>query len=160
MSNNFPMVYISSPLSGLSPLDLAKVTIINDLVEKICLESYYYPYLPHKHTKPLNEKELTPREVDNIDRTAVTASRALIAYVGIPSLGVGIEVEMAYHAHKPVILLSEEEDQVSRLMRGNPAVEEHITFHDSAKDLQKKLPIILTRIRRQALGLPSMLRFV
>jgi C4-type Zn-finger protein len=134
--------------------------MINEIVQVICQECGYYPYLPHKNTSPLDEKDLTPREIDNIDRTAVTVSRVVIACVSIPSLGVGVEIEMANHANKPVILISDEEHQVSRLVRGNPAVIDHIAFHDSEKTLRQKLPLALSRVRKQALGLPSMLRFV
>src|SRR5207244_9247645 len=55
---------------------------------------------------------------------------ALIAYAGIPSFGVGIEVELAREHSVPVIVVAERERPISRLLLGNPAVVEVVKFAD------------------------------
>ncbi len=91
-------------------------------------------YVPHWNTDPVKHKDVTPKQVDLIDRTAVTSAMLVIAVVDNPSLGVGIEVEMAYHANKPVVLLCKQDlveaRKISRLVRGNPAVIREIIYSD------------------------------
>lgn len=103
---------------------------IGRLVESLGLT----PYLPHQQTDPVRHKHVTPKQVDMIDRMAVTSAMLVIAVVDNPSLGVGIEVEMAYHANKPVVLLCHrerlEQRRISRLVRGNPAIVREIVYTD------------------------------
>lgn len=74
-----------------------------------------------------------------IDRVAVTSSLLVVAVADNPSLGVGIEVEMAYHAHKPAVLLCRKERiaerRISRLIRGNPGVVREIIYETTADAL-------------------------
>jgi len=68
--------------------------------------------------------------VYEIDRAHVTSAAVLIAYAGIPSFGVGIEVELAREHSVPVIVVAERERPISRLLLGNPAVVEVVKFAD------------------------------
>lgn len=135
------LLYVSGALSDV-PKGIRRSYIdfyesIGKVVESVGL----YPYIPHRNTDPVRHKDVSPREVDIIDRTAVTSAVLIIAVADNPSLGVGIEVEMAYHAHKPVILLCKEERiierRISRLMRGNPAIVREIIFNDFDEALKE-----------------------
>ena len=79
-------------------------------------------------------------------RVAATGgARVVIAYAGIPSFGVGIEVELAREHGVPVILVAERERPVSRLLLGNPAVVEVVRFAD-LDGLRRALVAALVRI--------------
>src|SRR5205814_9051917 len=73
---------------------------------------------------------IEPRTVYEIDRAHVTAARVVIAYAGVPSFGVGIEVELAREHGVPVVVVAERDRPVSRLLLGNPAVVEVVRFAD------------------------------
>src|SRR5207245_11201256 len=60
----------------------------------------------------------------------VTGAAVVIAYAGIPSFGVGIEVDLAREHAVPVIVVAERDRPVSRLLLGNPAVVEVVKFAD------------------------------
>jgi hypothetical protein len=68
--------------------------------------------------------------VYEIDRAHVTSAAVLIAYAGIPSFGVGIEVELAREHAVPVIIVAERDRPISRLLLGNPAVVDVVKFGD------------------------------
>ena len=104
-------------------------------VGEVGKEFGYYPYIPHLYGDPKNNiNNLRPSIVDKIDRKAVTSSSLLVAYIDLPSTGVGIEIEMAHHANVPVVLMynttAEENKKVSDLASGNPAVIMEIGFKD------------------------------
>ena len=89
---------------------------------------------------------LTPQEVDHLDRTAVLNSALVIAYIGRPALGPGIEIEIARAAKIPVVVIYEadrlSQKKVSRLARGNPAVVKEISFankNDAERQLREFL---------------------
>lgn len=133
--------YISGALTNMS--DEARATL-RDFYEKlagICREFGLGAYVPHLVSDPKLAAHLTPQEVDDLDREAVMGSCLLVAYVGVASLGVGIEIEMAYHAHKPVVLLCEKETvdarKLSRLVRGNRMVMEEVLFRDLTEAEEK-----------------------
>ncbi len=128
---------------------------------QVCRESGLEPYIPHHHGDPKRMTHLTPKDVDRIDRLAVTQAYLVVAYVGVPSIGVGIEVELAHHADKPVVLLYEktklDERRITRLVRGNPAIAREIAFTDFAdalNGLREFLGEFQATISAEALPLP------
>ena len=85
-------------------------------------------YVPHLVSDPLKNPTMTPREVYELDRNQVANSNLIIVYAGVPSFGVGMEVEIASEYKVPVILLMEKSAQVSRMVRGNPTVIAELRF--------------------------------
>ncbi len=155
--------YITGALTNLPNEDRPKFRQFYEslagLFEKYGLKSY----VPHLYGDPVLFAKLTPREIDQIDRTAVILSGLVVAYVGEPSAGAGIEIELAYHANKPVILLFEKEKLekrlISRLVRGNPAVVAEIVFvdfDDSLKQLDAWIPTYFDQIHK--LPIPDVLK--
>jgi hypothetical protein len=110
-------------------------------------------YLPHRVSDPVAAAHLDPRTVYDIDRAHVTASRVVVAYAGIPSFGVGIEVELAREHGIPVVLVCERERTVSRLLLGNPAVVEIVRFTD-LDGLRRGLASALERTSSADTGVP------
>ena len=152
MISNF--VYISGALSdvpdSVRPQYLKFYEDIGQVVESLGLSAY----IPHQNTDPVRHKDVTPKEVDLIDRTAVTSSMLVVAVADNPSLGVGIEVEMAYHANKVVVLLCQEQRiaqrRISRLVRGNPSVIKEIIYVDFDEALTKLEKFLRAYLNEQA----------
>lgn len=135
------LIYISGALSDLPDQlrtqYLGFYEALGRMVESVGL----VPYIPHQNTDPVRHRDVTPKGVDVIDRTAVTSSSLIIAVADNPSLGVGIEVEMAYHASKPVVLFCRRDRldarRISRLIRGNPAVVRELVYEREEDALEQ-----------------------
>ena len=131
------IIYISGALSDVPENDRNTYLTFYERLGAVVESAGLIGYVPHKNTDPVRHKDVTPREVDLIDRSAVMLSILVVAVADNPSLGVGIEVEMAYHAAKPVVLLCQQDRvaarRISRLVRGNPAVIHEIVY-DAQED--------------------------
>lgn len=151
------LVYISGALSdvpeGIRQEYLDFYEAIGRMVESVGL----VPYVPHQNTDPVRHKDVTPPQVDLIDRTAVTSAILVVAVADNPSLGVGIEVEMAYHASKPVVLLCRKERvdarRISRLIRGNPGVVHEIVYESCDDALTRLEAFIRSFLKERAVSI-------
>jgi hypothetical protein len=120
--------YVSGALTALE--EGARMRLFYELLAEVVESVGLRAYLPHRVTGPVAAAHLEPRAVYDIDRAHVTSARVVVAYAGIPSFGVGIEVELAREHAVPVVLVVERERTVSRLLLGNPAVVEVVRFAD------------------------------
>jgi len=119
-------VYLSGALTGLDRPDETRA--FYEALAAVCVEAGIKVYIPHLATDPLKYPELSARQVYKLDRSQVRASDLVIAYAGFPSLGVGMELEIANQAGIPVLLLAESDAPLSRMARGCPAVIGEIRF--------------------------------
>jgi 2'-deoxynucleoside 5'-phosphate N-hydrolase len=124
----FHSAYVSGVLTGASDLDGLKA--FYEAIAQVCAQAGIDAYVPHRVTDPVRNADLTPRQVYELDRIKVAAADLIIAYVGFPSLGVGMEIEIARQHNRPVLLLVEKDTRISRMARGNPAVIAEIRFTD------------------------------
>src|SRR6266508_2580791 len=136
--------YVSGALTALE--DGARMRLFYELLAEVVETVGLRAYLPHRVSDPVAAAHLDPRTVYDIDRAHVTGSRVVVAYAGIPSFGVGIEVELAREHGIPVILVVERDRTVSRLLLGNPAVVEVVRFAD-LDGLRRSLVASLERVR-------------
>ncbi|MGH2451969.1 MAG: hypothetical protein ACRDGE_12025, partial [Candidatus Limnocylindria bacterium] len=120
--------YISGALTGLE--DGARARLFYELLAEIVSSTGLRPYLPHRATDPVGMPDLDPRTVYELDRAHVLRSRIVVAYGGVPSFGVGIEVELAREHGIPVIVVAERDRPVSRVLLGSPAVAAVVRFGD------------------------------
>jgi len=141
--------YISGALTALE--DGPRTKIFYELLAEIALAAHLRPYLPHRVTDPVTAAHLDPRAVYEIDRAHVTAAAVVVAYAGLPSFGVGIEVELAREHGIPVIIVAESERAVSRLLLGNPAVVEVVRFAD-LDGLRRSLAAAFERVAASPRG--------
>jgi hypothetical protein len=135
--------YISGALTALE--DAPRTKLFYEVIAEIAEGAGLRAYLPHRVTDPVAAANIEPRTVYEIDRAHVTAARVVIAYAGIPSFGVGIEVELAREQRVPVIVVAERDRPVSRLLLGNPAVIEMVRFAD-LDGLRRALVAALARV--------------
>jgi nucleoside 2-deoxyribosyltransferase len=132
-------VYISGALTNVENLPAAKAfyEAIGSLCESMGLEGY----VPHLATDPVRHPNITPQQVFEMDKHHVLTSDLVVAYVGIASLGVGMELAYAEAHDIPIILLYEQGGKVSRFARGLPIVVTEIRFEgyedalDSLRDV-------------------------
>jgi len=120
--------YISGALTALD--DAPRTKLFYEVLAEIAGTTGLRAYLPHRVSDPVAAAHLDPRAVYEIDRAHVTNAAVVIAYAGIPSFGVGIEVELAREHSVPVIIVAERDRPISRLLLGNPAVVEVVKFAD------------------------------
>jgi hypothetical protein len=120
--------YISGALTALD--DAPRTKLFYEVLAEIAEAAGLRAYLPHRITDPVDAAHLEPRAVYEIDRAHVTGAAVVIAYAGIPSFGVGIEVEVAREHGVPVIVVADRDRPISRLLLGNPAVVEVVKFAD------------------------------
>ena len=120
--------YISGALTALE--DAPRTKLFYEVLAEIAEAAGLRAYLPHRVSDPVVAAHLDPRAVYEIDRAHVTGAAVVIAYAGIPSFGVGIEVELAREHAVPVIIVAERDRPISRLLLGNPAVVEVVKFAD------------------------------
>src|SRR5882672_3408472 len=141
--------YISGALTALD--DAARTKLFYEVLAEIAEAAGLRAYLPHRVSDPVVAAHLDPRAVYEIDRAHVTGAAVVVAYAGIPSFGVGIEVELAREHAVPVVLVVERERTVSRLLLGNPAVVDVVRFAD-LDGLRRGLTAALERIADAAPG--------
>ncbi|MDP9275873.1 MAG: hypothetical protein M3O99_09820 [Chloroflexota bacterium] len=120
--------YISGALTALD--DAPRTKLFYEILAEIAEAAGLRAYLPHRVSDPIGASDLDARAVYEIDRAHVTVAAVVIAYAGIPSFGVGIEVELAREHAVPVIIVAERDRAISRLLLGNPAVVEVVKFAD------------------------------
>ncbi len=150
--------YIGGALTGIPEAELQKLREFYDRIGEICQRILGLPsYVPHRYGDPLIMSKLSPEEIDQMDRTAVTRCKVMVSYVGLPSLGVGIEIEIANHAYKPTILIFKRGTKISRLALGNPGVKYCIEFSDE-EDLEAQLLVAMSQIRHEYEELPAPLQ--
>jgi len=127
-------LYVSGPLTHVKNPDIKPFyERIGELAESLG----FLVHVPHKATDPEKNKDVEPQEVYRLDSSKVKAADLMVCYVGEPSLGVGLEIEMACRYKTLVILLSEEGTRISRLAKGAPCVIDDITFVDQEDALSK-----------------------
>ncbi len=102
------------------------------------------PYVPHQTTEPNmgpdgeNHKPRTPEEIWRINHDVIKDSQLMVAFVDEPSLGVGMELQIAEQYEIPVIVLAHIDARVSRMALGFPQLQHTIRYHE--------LPDLLTQL--------------
>jgi hypothetical protein len=141
--------YVSGALTALE--EGARMRLFYELLAEVVESAGLRAYLPQRVSDPVGAAHLEPRAVYDIDRAHVTSARVVVAYAGVPSFSVGIEVELAREHSVPVILVVERERTVSRLLLGSPAVVEVVRFAD-LDGLRRGLAAALERVAATAKG--------
>lgn len=139
-------VYISGALTNVPHVNSLK--LLYESIGKVCVEYNLDPYIPHMHTDPLQHPNLTPAEVFANDKEKVSLSSLVIAYVGYPSIGVGMEIGYAEVCGIPVILLYEKDAIVSRFPRGIPNLLAEISFVNHEDALSQIRKVVMRWVER------------
>lgn len=128
-------VYMSGALTGINEPD--KIRKFYEDIGLLCRRLNMTPYIPHMVSDPVTHQNLDPRRVFEIDKTQVKQADLVIAYLGIPSFGVGMELAYAEGQAIPIILLYEENKSISRFARGIPTIIAEISFNHERDAFEK-----------------------
>ncbi|MFH7027259.1 MAG: XRE family transcriptional regulator [Heteroscytonema crispum UTEX LB 1556] len=121
----------------------AKSKALYKKIGLLCEEIGLKAYVPHLHTDPVNNPDISPREVFEKDKYQVSMSDLVIAYLGSLSFGVGMELAYAETNKIPIILLYETGKRISRFPRGIPTVIAEIQFHNDEDALNQLKKILI-----------------
>lgn len=94
---------------------------------------YFWAFL--NGTDPIANPDVPAPKVYEVDKRELEQSDAMVAYVGEPSTGTGIEIEIAKNRSIPVYILYKKGQRVSRMLRGCPAVKDEIVFENETDAL-------------------------
>ncbi len=120
-------IFIAGPLTDLA--DPQGTREFYKKLAEVVREMGHEPFLAYLNgTDPLLNPEVKPEVVYQIDTKELEKSDLMVAYIGQPSPGTGIEVEYAKELGIPVVILYENGKKVSRMLRGSPIIKKEIVF--------------------------------
>lgn len=150
--------YVCGPLTELSPEVAQNAKIFYERIADVCQGIMgVRAFVPHEHYDPIKHAHFTPEQVDRAERDQIFQRTSLLIVVPIaPSWGGGIEVEMANWRNISAIILVEKGKKISRLLKGNPAVEEIIEYEDEDEGILvlEKAIIDLFQSKKQLAEVP------
>lgn len=138
-------IFFGGPLTDLKQPEQTKefYSKLADIAVKNGFE-YYWAF--QRGTDPEENPEVSPDRVFQIDTYELEKSELMIAYVGEPSIGTGIEIEYARERNIPVYLMYEKNRRISRMLIGAPHIESRIEFEDES-DALSQLDNLLKKIK-------------
>lgn len=152
------MAYVSCPLTGIPEEELAELREYYAQIGKVLEAAGYIAYLPHVFGDPLLVPNLTPGQIDTIDRTAVSQSSLMVVYMGLPSHGAGQEIEMARTQNMPIIMMASKADRVSRLPLGSSMLVAELRSESWEESLESLAKAIAELQHNQPDWLPDILK--
>ena len=142
MQKEINKIYISGGLTHTAE----KQRVIYEKIAEICKSVCADIYVPHlSGTDPIKHPDVKPYDVWVKDHREVATCDLVIAYVGLPSLGVGAELEIARITASDIIIWWFKNEKISRMAKGNPAVIKQIEA-ENENDLYDKLKKILNKM--------------
>ena len=129
--------------------DHEKIRDFYDAIVESCNKLGYNAYNAHKFTDPYKNPDISPEEVYSINKKLICSAELVIAYVGAPSTGTGMEMEIAESNKVPIILVYEKTDKISRMVLGNPSVIKKIlftTFEEAIPKIQRAVESYFEKI--------------
>lgn len=140
-------VYISGALTGIKKA--AEIKAFYEAIASLCNDIGLQAYVPHLYTDPINNPDISPRQVFENDKQQIGKSDLVIAYLGSFSFGVGMELAYAETNDIPIILLYEEGKNISRFPRGIPTVIGEIEFNSYEDALIKLKSVLVDKVLNQ-----------
>jgi len=129
-------IFFSGPLTDLKNPDGTKAFYAK-LAEVAKKHGFDYFWAFQHGTDPIKNPDVTPTDVYRRDIAELEKSDVMVAYVGEPSTGTGLEIEHARIKNIPVYLLYEKNKKISRMLLGCPAVKKEMVFTDEPDALRQ-----------------------
>lgn len=133
-------VYVSGALTNNARKDFY------EKIRDIILNCGMKAYIPYLHIEPKNNSIETSEEIYEVDMTKIEESSYMVAYVGLPSLGVGVELEHANACGIPIIIMYKEDEVVSKLVCGIPSVCKIIKYSDEEYGLYELMKELISKV--------------
>ncbi|TSC56457.1 MAG: XRE family transcriptional regulator [Parcubacteria group bacterium Gr01-1014_18] len=131
-------VYVSGALTNIQE----ETKLFYEKIGALFTKNGRFAYIPHKKSDPIEFASLDPGAVYQMDSMAILNSKLIVVYLGQPSTGVGIEMEIAKSRDIPMVLLYEQTKTVSRMALGMPNIKKIIkftNFDDALEQLEQGL---------------------
>lgn len=138
--------YLACGLTGLAREQRQLIFHLSDTIAMLCRGQNIDLYEPRKNTDPVHHTDVEDTEVFRIDCERVLGADLLIYLCHYPSTGAGEELDIAYNALVPIILISHSGTRVSRMVTGIPAFKLEITYTEP-EELRLQLRDRLLEIR-------------
>lgn len=128
-------IYISGALKGSKDIDRARAKY--ESIASVLRHRGMVPYVPHKTTDPEFNRDATPETVFALDLAAIHRSKAAVLILDEPSLGVGLEIGLFASRDIPLLILCEQNCDLSRFAAGFLAANNHevIRYTDDLEDV-------------------------
>lgn len=120
--------YLASALTGLTHDQRQLVFHLSDSIAEVSRRHGINVYEPRKATDPVHHSDVPAAKVWEVDRDRVLSSDLLIHLGHFPSTGAGEELDFAYNALVPIILISHGDIRLSRMVSGIPGFKLEITY--------------------------------
>lgn len=120
-------IFFGGPLTDLANPEETKKFYVR-LAEIATKNGWEYYWAWQRGTDPEMDPDVPPARVYQIDTYELEMSDIMVAYVGEPSTGTGIEMEYARRNRIPVILMYEKGKRISRMVRGCPAIDAELVY--------------------------------
>lgn len=114
--------YMSSALTISDAKERDRIKYVNEIVADALKKTGTFVYLPQLYSDPSRGDKMRPEEIYILDRWRIAESDFVIMNLDLPSFGVGQEAEIACAAGIPIIAFHYAGSQVSRIIRGVPAL--------------------------------------
>lgn len=150
--------YLACALTGLTQEQKQFMIHLSDTVANVCKNVGINLYEPRKKTDPVHNSNIQDDEVFRIDREKVASSDLLIHLCHFPSTGSGEELIIASDALVPIVLISHEDNRVSRMITGIPGFKVRITYtepEEMRRDLLNCLSDIMPILEERKLAFSS-----
>jgi 2'-deoxynucleoside 5'-phosphate N-hydrolase len=140
-------IFFGGPLTDLQEPDKTKqfYTELGNIAAQ-CGYEYYWAF--QRGTDPEENPNVSPDRVFQIDTYELEKSDMMIAYVGEPSTGTGIEIEYARERNIPVYLLFEKGKKISRMLIGTPNIKGTLEY-TTEEDAYTQLRLLLEKLKTQ-----------
>lgn len=122
--------YLASALTGLASEQRQLVFQLSDMVSVVCKSVGIELYEPRKATDPVHHGDVPDTDVFHIDRERVLDSDLVIHLAHFPSTGSGEELDFAYNALVPIVVVSHEETRISRMVTGIPCFKLLLSYRE------------------------------
>jgi nucleoside 2-deoxyribosyltransferase len=138
-------IFFAGPLTNLKDPEKTKALYVRlATVAKDLGYEYFWAFL--SGTDPIKNPDVAPSDVYHRDIKELDQSDMMIAYLGEPSTGTGIEIEHAHKTNKPIVILYEQETHMSRMLLGCPGIVKTIIF-SSEDDAVTQLKAFLSTVK-------------
>jgi transcriptional regulator with XRE-family HTH domain len=138
--------YLASALTGLSYEQRQLVFQLSDVISTICSDLDIDLYEPRKQTDPVHHADISASDVFRLDRERVLESDLVIHLCHYASTGSGEELDFATSALVPVVLVSQSENRISRMVTGIPGLKVQVQYTEP-EELRVELRDRLSELR-------------
>ena len=138
--------YLACALTGLDTDQRSLIFQISDSLAIICQKHGIELYEPRKSTDPVHHSEVPDYQVFRRDRERVLGSDLLVFLSHYPSTGAGQELDFAYTAMLPIVIISRSSDRISRMVTGIPTLSVQIQY-DEPEELRARFDACLDTIK-------------